>query len=192
MGAQPKPMDVEAFLSWEKRQELRHEFDGVQAFAMTGGTNAHSAIQRNLIFSLTGRLRGKPCQPHGSELKIRTQTGIRYPDAFVTCSPGEPDATVAADPVVIFEILSRSTARQDLGVKSTEYQSMPSVQRYVVLQQTHRAADVFYRTEDEDIPWAFEFLSDGDILEMPEIGISIPLAELYQDITLAGRGLRAL
>ena len=192
MGAQPKPMDVEAFLVWEERQELRHEFDGAQIFAMTGGTNAHAAIQRNLIFSLTGRLRGQPCQAFGSELKIRTQTSIRYPDAFVTCSRGEPNATVVADPVVIFEILSRSTAKQDLGAKNTEYQSIPSVQRYVVLQQTHRAADVFFRTKEEDNPWAFEFLSDGDVLDMPEIGISIPLAEIYEDIALAGRGLKSL
>jgi Uma2 family endonuclease len=59
-----KRMSLEPFLAWEEQQELRWEFDGFEPVAMTGGTAEHSAIQRNLIFALTGRLRGKPCQPY--------------------------------------------------------------------------------------------------------------------------------
>jgi Uma2 family endonuclease len=80
-------MSLEAFLAWEERQELRHEFDGFQPIAMTGGTSEHLAIQRNLIVALGTRLRGKPCQAHGSKLKIAVAGSIRYPDAFVVCSP---------------------------------------------------------------------------------------------------------
>ena len=186
MGALPKPMDIDDFLVWEERQELRYEFDGVQIHAMTGGTNAHAAIQRNLLYSLTGRLRGKPSQPFGSVLKVRTPTSIRYPDAFVACATDPMTATVASDPVVVFEILSKSTARQDLGIKNTEYQATPSIQRYVILHQTHRGAEVFYRTEEE---WAHEFLTgDQAVLDMPEIGISIPLAEIYEGLPLASEG----
>ena len=65
-----QPMTLDAFLDWEERQELRYEFDGFQPVAMTGGTYAHAAIQRNLIIALGSRLRGKPCQAIGSELKI--------------------------------------------------------------------------------------------------------------------------
>ena len=82
--------------------------------------------------------------------------------------------------------------RPPLGVKKAEYQATPSVVRYVVLQQTHRAAEVFYRTQDEDDGWAYLLLSGDDALDMPEIGISIPLAEIYEDITLAGRALKSL
>ncbi len=67
--AMRKPMTMDQFLIWEEAQELRFEFDGIHPIAMAGGTAAHSAIQRNVLFSLTGRLRGMPCQPHGSELK---------------------------------------------------------------------------------------------------------------------------
>ena len=48
-----KPMTLEQFLSWEERQQMRYEFDGFQPVAMTGGTEAHAAIQRNLIIALT-------------------------------------------------------------------------------------------------------------------------------------------
>ena len=66
-----RPMSLEEFLAWEERQELRWEFDGFAPMAMTGGTAEHSIIERNLIFSLTGRLRGHPCQPYTCNLKIR-------------------------------------------------------------------------------------------------------------------------
>lgn len=58
------------FLAWEERQELRYEFDGFQAYAMVGGTAAHSAIQANLVAALASRLRGAPCRAHGSELPL--------------------------------------------------------------------------------------------------------------------------
>ena len=184
-NAQLKPMELADFLAWEDRQDLRHEFDGVQAFAMTGGTGAHAAIQRRLLAELDGKLDGKLCQPYGSELKIQTLPGIRYPDAFVVCTPVAPSATVVTDPVVIFEILSESTANKDLGVKKAEYQAMPSVQRYIVLQQTHRAAEVFYRSADVADGWGGAFLAGaGAVIDMPEIGVSIALDDVYRNIVL--------
>ena len=175
-------MDIAAFLAWEEKQELRHEFDGVRAFAMAGGTDAHAAIQVGVIGSLRAHLRGKPCRPYGSELKIRTADGIRYPDAFVVCTPRVPSATISNDPVVIFEILSESTVQLDLMIKAAEYQAIPSVQRYIILRQTHRLAMVYHRKGEA---WEFAFVSgEGAMLDMPEIGISVPLAEIYEDITL--------
>jgi Uma2 family endonuclease len=78
-------MSLADFLDWEERQELRYEFDGFRPCGMVGGTAAHAVVQRNLIAALTNRLRGKPCQPFGSELKIAVAASIRYPDGFVVC-----------------------------------------------------------------------------------------------------------
>ena len=177
-----KPMSLEAFLAWEERQELRFEFDGFQPVAMTGGTFENSAIQRNLIIALGTRLRGKPCQPHGSHLKIQVAGSIRYPDAFVVCTAIPPRATVVTDPVVIFEILSPSTAVTDRIVKNQEYRDTPSVQRYVMLEQDQQAATVFSRAGDD---WVGHVVSGDASLSMPEIGIELPLAELYEGVTFA-------
>ena len=175
-----RPMTLEQFLAWEERQPLRHEFDGVQPVAMTGGTAAHAAIQVNLITSLRNRLRGKPCQPFGSELKLLVAGRVRYPDAFVVCTPVPPRATVVTEPVVVFEVLSDSTAGNDLVVKNAEYRATPSVQRYVVLQQTSAAAVVFARKGED---WVTDLLAGDDaVLRLPEVGIEIPLAEIYADV----------
>lgn len=177
-----KAMSLGEFLSWEERQELRYEFDGFQPIAMTGGTAAHAGIQRNVSFSLTGRLRGKPCQAYGSGLKIAVAGRIRYPDAFVVCTPVPNKARVVADPVIVFEVLSRSTAESDLFAKNAEYRATPSIQRYVILEQSKIAAIVFARQGEG---WLSDILTDGDVLRLPEIGIEIPLAEVYADIDLS-------
>ena len=181
-GALRKPMSLEAFLDWEERQELRYEFDGFEPIAMTGGTSEHSAIQRNLIIALGSRLRGKPCQVHGSELKIAVARSIRYPDAFVVCSPIPRRTTVVTEPVVVFEALSPSTAVTDRIVTNQEYRDSPSIRRYVMLEQDRQAATIFAR---QDGDWVGHILSGDASIAMPEIGIDLPLGELYDGLELA-------
>jgi len=180
MSALPRPLSVEDFLAWEEKQELRYEFDGVAAEAMTGGTTAHARIQINLTTALHNRLHGGPCFVVGSELKVRTQTSIRYPDAAVICAPAEAAATWTREPTILFEILSPSTARKDLGVKNAEYQTLPSLRRYVALHQDAAAAEVFFR--DEEGEFAHEFVAAGGVLRMPEIGVEIPLGLCYEGL----------
>ena len=174
-----RPMTIEEFLAWEEGQELRWEFDGFRAVAMTGGTAGHSAIQRNLIATLTPRLRGKPCQAYTADLKIQAAGSIRYPDAFVVCSPVPRNATVVTDPVVVFEVLSPSTASIDHFVKNQEYRDTPSIQRYVILEQDFVGATVFARTGDD---WVGHVLGGDAVLTMPEIGIEVPLSEFYEGV----------
>ncbi len=178
-----KPMTLERFLAWEERQELRYEFDGFAPIAMTGGTRAHAGIQRNLAISVGRRLLGTPCRFYGPELKIETDGKIRYPDGFVVCTPGPARSTIVRDPVVIFEILSDSTAGTDRIVKNREYRSIPSVRRYVMLEQDRVAATVFERVGDD---WVGHILTEDAILRMPEIGLDVALAEFYADWEFAG------
>lgn len=180
MSAVAKPMTLEAFLDWESRQELKYEFDGFQPVAMTGGTAAHSAIQVNLMGLLFNAMRGHRCRVHGSHLKVQVAGRIRYPDAFMVCSPVLPGALVVHDPVVVFEILSPSTFDTDHFEKNLEYRDTPSVQRYVMLEQSCRGATVFSRERDD---WIGHVLTGDDHLALPEVGITLRMAELYEGVT---------
>ena len=105
---------------------------------------------------------------------------IRYPDAFVVCTPVVPKTTVVPDPVVVFEILSDGTAHDDLVVKNAEYRACPAVQRYVVLEQTQRGALIFVRKGTD---WVAETVAGEDVLlRLPELDIEIPLAEISADL----------
>jgi len=175
-------MTREQFLAWEEKQELRYEFDGLQPIAMTGGTAGHADIQRNLAIAVGGQLRRGPCRFYGSDLKIETVNGFRYPDGFVVCSPVARNATVVRDPVVIFEVLSDSTAGTDLVTKNQEYAAIPSVQRYIVLAQDAIGGTMFERVGTD---WVGHLLRADSVLRMPEIGIDVPLAELYEGVDFA-------
>ena len=177
-----KPMTPNEFLAWEADQELRWEFDGLQPVAMTGGTRAHSVVQVNLITALHNRLRGKSCQAYGSELKIRTGPRYRYPDASVSCTPFADGEVAVAEPVVIFEVLSASTSGDDRTVKLAEYKALPSVRRYVLLEQDRVFATVISRT---DTGWDHALVGPGGTLALPEIGVDIPMTELYDGLTFA-------
>ena len=179
-NALDRSMTPEEFLAWEEGQELKWEFDGFQPVAMTGGTDAHSAIQGSLITALNVRLRGSRCRPCGPDVKVEANGRFRYPDAFVTCKPVPFDATVVTEPVVIFEVLSKSTERSDRTMKLMEYQSIPALQRYVMLEHDQALATVITRRDGR---WLFELLRADAALAMTEIGIEIPLAEIYDDVS---------
>lgn len=175
-----RPMTLEEFLAWERRQELRYEFDGVRVIAMTGGTIAHSVIGTNLVRALEDRLYGKPCRALRGDLKIMVNGRVRYPDATVTCAPLSFDSDIVPEPVVVFEILSRSTASVDRIDKNEEYRATPSIQRYVMLEQSSQAATVFARVGEQ---WLGTVRTGPVTVEMPEIGIELPLAVVYAGIS---------
>ena len=177
-----RPMTLDEFLAWERRQELRYEFDGTRPVAMTGGTVEHSEIATNLVEALRRRLQGRPCRAFRGDLKILVAGRVRYPDAAVTCSPVPRGTDIVPEPVVVFEVLSASTAATDRIEKNEEYRLTPSIRRYVMLEQARQAATVFARTGDG---WAGHVLTGDAVLAMPEIGVELPLAEAYAGIEFA-------
>jgi Uma2 family endonuclease len=177
-----QPMTVTEFLAWEETQELRWEFDGFHAVAMTGGTMAHEVIGDNIRFTLRSGLGNGRCRVLGPTLKIEVVGRIRYPDAFVVCTPIPLRSTVVRDPVVVFEVLSESTSRTDRIEKLREYGATPSIQRYVILEQDAIAAMVFVRKGADLVA---ETLTEADTLRMPEIDVEVPMAEFYTGIDLS-------
>jgi Uma2 family endonuclease len=170
-------MSLAEFLAWEERQELRYEFDGFEPVAMTDGTVAHDQIIFDLRTAQAARLAGTPCRPLGPNVKIIANGRARYPDIMIVRHPVAPSATVADNPVVAFEVLSEGSSQTDLIDKNREYRATASIHRYVVLQQTHKAAIVFVRREDG---WLSEIVSGSDaMLDLPEVGMMVPLQEVY-------------
>jgi Uma2 family endonuclease len=183
-----KPATFAEFLAWEEQQSLRYEFDGVQAIAMTGGTDAHEAIGGTLRALLRERLRGTPCRVRGPTLKVEVAGRIRYPDAFVYCKPVPPEEQVIREPVVVFEVVSATTSRTDRIEKLREYQATNSITRYVIIEQDSIAATVFARHEAE---WTARALTEGDMLTMPEINVELALSDIYSDVDLPSRNVDA-
>jgi len=174
-----KPWTVDEFLAWEERQELRYEFDGIRPVAMAGGTLNHNLIAGNVYAGLRDRLRGGPCRVFAETVKIEVAGRIRYPDVVVSCSPVTGTATVLPDPVIVFEVLSEGTYRTDWYDKNGEYRDTPSIVRYVMLEQETLHATMFSREGER---WVGTLLDADAVIEIPEIGVVLKLADAYEGV----------
>ena len=177
-----KTMTREEFFRWAEAQEERYEFDGERPVAMPGGTNAHGLVVANIVAELGTRLRGKACQvlPAGGGGVATVGQTVRYPDATVTCSPVRGRDRLIPNPVVVFEVVSEDNARTDRFHKMREYHAVPSIERYVLVEQAAPVLLSYLR--QDDAPWTAISLSTGDALALPEIGIEIPVADIFEGL----------
>lgn len=67
----------------------------------------------------------------------------------------------------------------DRIVKAREFGNTASIVRYVILEPAAMAATVFTHTNGI---WAGVIVEGAVDLDMPEIGIALPLAEFYLDV----------
>lgn len=174
MSALLKPWTVDEFLDWEREQDLRWEFDGIQPLAMTGASLGHARTVARLAFAL--RLRLQHCEVFTETVKVRVAVDrIRYPDVIVVCGQHGDQEDVAV-PTVVFEVLSPSTEPTDRRVKVLEYGGVPAIQAYALLE-VERPALIVHRRSTGWVPEPLE--GRHATLRLPEIDIEVPLAEVY-------------
>ena len=164
------------FLKWEERQETRFEFDGEDVTEVNGGILNHILVLQNVTACLRDRLRGTPFMVL-SQVKIETIPGYRYPDVSVGRRGVDQRKTVFPAPIIVFEILSPSTSRVDLGRKRTEYRGLDTIRRYVVLDSDQMSGRVFVDGAE------VAFAGPNAAMELPEIGVTLPLLDCYEDVT---------
>ncbi|HZZ81087.1 MAG TPA: Uma2 family endonuclease [Gemmataceae bacterium] len=177
-------VSVEDYLDGELHSPIKHEYVGGVVHAMAGASNAHNVINYNTLISIGIRLRGKRCQVHGSDTKVRIdlQNEVRfyYPDQHVFCEPNPLSDSFQDRPVVIFEVLSRSTRRTDLGEKKDAYLTIPSLRVYGLIEQDEPTVIVFRRGPKEFAREVYHGLDA--VIPLTEIEIELPLAEIYERI----------
>jgi Uma2 family endonuclease len=174
------------FFAWAQTQEMRYEFDGLRPVAMTGGNAGHSVIGQNLRTGLQNRLQGSACLPLGPDAGVETvNKTVRYPDALVTCAKFKRTDLTIPGVVIVFEVLSPSSGRTDRIEKVLEYAAVSSIRRYVILESASIALTVMERENSGD-PWTkLTVLTQEAILRMPEIGIEIPVMEIYANVAFS-------
>ena len=178
-----KPTTRKEFFQWAEAQEGRYEFDGFQPVAMTGGTNNYGLIVANIIAELKNKLKRTACRVMPAESGGVATIGenTRYPDASMTCSPVQGQDRLIPNPVVVFKVVSESNAHTDRFTKMREYHEVPSIKRYVLVEQATPVVVSYTREGNE--PWAATSLSIDDMLAMPEIGIEIPVSDIFDGIS---------
>jgi Uma2 family endonuclease len=141
MASVPKYyLSPEEYLTLERQAEFKREYlDGV-VYAFAGGSKLHNLIVANMIITLGGQLKGRPCRVYPSDLKVRIPDATRffYPDVSVVCGDDEfadDQEDVILNPTLLVEVSSESTAPFDRGKKFLSYQQIPSLQEYLLVSQ---------------------------------------------------------
>jgi Uma2 family endonuclease len=176
-----KLMSLDEFLAWEREQPERYEFDRGVVTMMTGGSLAHATITMNIAIAVRQALRGTGCRPFANDAKVLAGASVRYPDVAVTCSPFSGADDIVPDAVLVIEVVSPSTEREDRGRKKFDYFATPSIQQYAIVEQDARRVDLYSRAGDR---WTDEVVEGDAVLRLSSIGMELSLDTIYEDTEL--------
>jgi Uma2 family endonuclease len=173
-------LSPEEYLEMEANSPVKHEYVGGYIHAMTGTSDVHNFIALNLASILRDRLRGSPCRVFMADVKVRLEQAdaFYYPDVMVSCEQA-PNPYHRAQPCLIVEVLSSSTAKFDAGDKRREYQSLPSLEEYVLISQECMDVRVWRRAESG---WAATIYTDGAVIALTSVDMEIPIEKIYEDV----------
>ncbi len=176
----------EQYLESERLALEKHEFYLGEIFAMSGASFRHNQIFKNTYGNLFNKLKGKPCQPYGSDLRIHIPNNslYTYPDISIICGKPEMTDTVKdtiTNPSVIIEILSKSTYDYDKGQKFTLYRDIDSLREYILIDSMSFRVEHYFKNEDSS--WTLKDYRTIDAkLNIETISADLLLSDVYVDV----------
>jgi Uma2 family endonuclease len=175
-------LSVADYLEDEKLSTIKHEYIAGDVYATAGGSRNHNILVFNLGSLIGSRLQ-PPCQGYGSDMKIHVRRGeediFYYPDVSVSCREEGGNEYYNEHPVLIIEVLSPSTERNDKYEKFLAYRSLDSLQEYVLVYQDIREIWVFSRTHQ----WEKTIHNEGDI-RLASVGVTLTVDDVYRNVRL--------
>lgn len=175
----------EEYLKWEKQQETKHEYKDGEIYGMAGASDAHITISGNIFALLRNHVRGSNCRVYISDMKVRLETlnCFYYPDILVTCDPKDQENNnYKCYPKLIIEVLSDSTEAFDRGDKFIDYQSLDSLEEYVLINRKRQRIECFRRNDLEGL-WILEvYHRECDNFMLKSINFQSTLTEIYEDV----------
>lgn len=176
-----RTLTVDAYLAGEDGGDIRHEYIAGQVYAMTGASRHHGLITLNIAVALRPRVRGTGCQLFANDMKLRLRFGgddiFYYPDLLLSCDPGDREIYYCSRPCMIVEVLSESTERIDRREKLFAYQTLASLQEYLLVSQDRREVQIHRRARD----WAPEIVTEGSV-RLDCLGCDLALVTVYEDV----------
>jgi len=182
-------MSPEEYLRWEQQQEERHEYYDGKIVAMSGASDPHNTIAGNIFFLFKSNLEDKGYRTYMSDLRTKvSRTKYVYPDVILV--QGEPQYAEGEfynllNPLVIVEVLSKSTEQRDRGIKFQAYRQRESFREYLLIAQDTCRVEAFFK--DKDGRWVLkepvEDINENYQFENVELGL--PLKAIYKNVTFS-------
>ncbi|MEH1851820.1 MAG: Uma2 family endonuclease [Nostoc sp.] len=179
----------EEYLEIEEKAEYKSEYRDGEIVPMTGGTTNHNKIAGNFYAYLKFGLRGKNYDVYIGDVRLwipryRQHT---YPDVMMI--EGQPiytgtSTTTVMNPMLIAEVLSKSTKNYDQGDKFLYYRSIPEFKEYILIDQYQYHVMQYIKTAENQ--WSFTELEDESAtLSLQTVDFQIELRDLYEQVNFA-------
>src|SRR6266705_1248709 len=174
-------VSVEDYLEGEESSEVKHEFISGAVYAKAGVSIEHNLIALNIVTSLRSHLKGKPCKVVMSDVKVRLKAldddVFYYPDVMVGCDPRDTDRHYLRYPKLLVEVSSPSTERLDRHEKRLAYQTIETLEEYIIVAQDRMEVTIFRRTNQ----WKAEiYARSEDLLTFKCLDLSLTLSAIYE------------
>jgi len=168
----------EEYLKSELASEFKREYIDGQIYAMAGAGYNHNCISVNMTSKFALHLAGKPCTPFMADMKVRLGKDYVYPDVVVDCSKMSGADMFSENPVLIVEVLSKSTRKTDTTVKLLRYINLPSLQEYVLIEPDFVSVQVLRRHKH----WMPEYFFLDDSVTFESIRLTLTVEEIYERV----------
>lgn len=180
---QSSNLTPEEYLQLEANSDIKHEYIDGGVYAMAGATDTHITIALNIAVLLRSHLRGSGCRVYISDMKVRIEAKNRfyYSDVLVTCEDKDREnSTFKQFPSLIIEVLSDSTEAFDRGDKFADYQSLPSLQEYVLVNGKRARIECFRRTSEG--LWLLQFYELDSQFELTSVDLTAKISDVYEEV----------
>lgn len=166
------------YLAGELVSEIKHEYIDGEVYVLAGASRSHNIIATNIARKLGNHLENTPCTTFSSDMKVKADGCFFYPDVSVVCEDKQGDDYFTESPIIIVEVLSKSTRRRDKSTKFQAYKTLPSLQEYVLIDQDFVEIEVCRRNEN----WFPTRYFLGDEVRFESIGLTLSVADIYQRV----------
>ena len=170
----------ENYLADEEISDIKHEYVDGEIFAMSGGSVNHQRLTINMSSAFHNHLKGTPCEAFSSDMKVRADKGKKYfyPDVVVSCNNDDSNTHFSESPRIIVEVLSDSTRKFDKNLKRQIYQTIPSLEEFVLIEQDRFEIEVCRKS----LNWQPTSYFIDDEVTFESIGLTLPVLEIYQRV----------
>ena len=167
------------YLEGEKISAMKHEYIDGEVYAMAGASKNHQRLVTMLSRRFSEHFDNTPCEVFSSDLKVHIDSKYFYPDVIVVCDKEDSDNPYyTQSPRMIVEVLSSSTRKHDRTFKRKAYQTIPSLEEYVLIEQDFVQIELYRKSES----WIPSFYFLGDDITFTSIDLTLPVAEIYQRV----------
>jgi Uma2 family endonuclease len=187
MSTHPRTLlTPQEYLEIERKAEFRSEYHAGEMFAMAGATRAHNLVDTNAVAELRDQLRHSPCEVYSKDMRVYIPAAdlYTYPDIVVVCDKprfADEEFDTLLSSVLLGEVLSPSTEVYDRTDKFEMYQTIPSLQEYLLLAANRMHGDLF--TRQSDGKWLLAQTSrEEDFIEFSSIPCRLALRDVYEKV----------